>query len=204
MAFYEYLIEEFGYDEPILTEEVVDKTGEVPATIRQRLSRLEQKDYVIRALNGVYFVPSRKPRFGKAILEVKKIINKKYLINQDHISGYQAGINFANRLGLTTQTAAVPTIVTNQTARDRTVQIYNSKVVIKKPRVMVDDRNYKALQVFDLLNNFEEYSEKPLDSAKPAIESYMKDIKLSKEEIKLTLECYPMKTKARAYDLELV
>ena len=43
VTFYDYLIEEFGYDEPILVEEIVEKTGENKATVRQRLSRLVLK-----------------------------------------------------------------------------------------------------------------------------------------------------------------
>lgn len=205
MIFYDYLIEEFGYDEPILVEEVARKTGEEKATIRQRLRRLEQRNKLVRVQNGVYFAPSKNPMFGRAVIEIGKILTKKYLRNQNTVTGFEAGINFANKLGLTTQTASVPVIVTNQASRDqRMVQIYNNKVVIRKPRTPVTERNYKALQVFDLLNNFEEYSEKPLNSAKGAIVSYLEDAQLSKRELENTLDVYPLKTKARAYELGLL
>ena len=204
MEFYDYLIEEFGYDEPILVEDIAKKTGKEKATIRQRLRRLEQKNQLVRVQNGVYFAPSKNPMFGRAVLEIGKILTKKYLRNQNTVTGFEAGINFANKLGLTTQTASVPIIVTNQASRDqRMVQIYNNKVVIRKPRMPVTERNYKALQVFDLLNNFEEYSEKPLISAKDVILSYLDDAKLSKRELENTLDVYPVKTKARAYELGL-
>lgn len=205
MTFYDYLLEQFGYDEPILVQEVANKTGESKATIRQRLRRLVLKHQLERVQSGVYFIPSKKPLFGKPILDPNKVLTKKYLKRQNVTSGYQTGINFANRLGLTSQTASVPVIATNQATRDqRTIQIYNNKIIIKKPRTPVTERNYKALQIFDLLNNFEDYSEKPLNSVTEVLTSYLNDTKLTEVELREVLNQYPSKTKVRAYEAGLI
>lgn len=205
MTFYDYLLEQFGYDEPILVQEVADKTGESKATIRQRLRRLVLKQQLERVQSGVYFIPSKQPLFGKPILDPNKVLTKKYLKRQNITSGYQTGINFANRLGLTTQTASVPVIATNQATRDqRTIQIYNNKIIIKKPRTPVTERNYKALQIFDLLNNFDDYSEKPLNSVTEVLTSYLNDTKLTEVELTEVLNQYPSKTKVRAYEAGLI
>lgn len=204
-TFYEYLIEEFGYDEPILVQDVVMKTGDSQGTVRQRLRRLAQDDKLIRVQNGIYFIPSKKSKFGKPIIDPKKVLNKKYLYRANQVSGYQSGLNFGNRLGLTTQTASVQTIVTNEASRyQRIVQIYNNKIIIKKPRVAVTERNYKFLQVLDLLNDFDAYSEKTLQSSKDTIASYLKDIDLTMEERKEIINCYPMKTQIRAYEVGVI
>lgn len=205
MDFYDYLVQEYGYDEPIILDELKEKLDIKPTTLRQRMSRLVLKGQVVRIIQGVYFIPKKKPLFGLPVLDVNKVVHRKYLRSQNQVTGYNAGVNFANYLGLTSQTASVPTIVTNKASRDsRSVKIYNNRVIIRKPRVTVNEKNYKILQVLDLLNNYELLSEKPLDIAKNRILSYLGDVTINENEMKGYLNEYPGKTKVRAYELGLV
>lgn len=204
MELYQYLLDEYGYDEPILTEQLKDELKLNPSTLRQYVKRLSDKGLLTKVQNGIYFIPKKKPMFGSAVLDTDQVVRKKFLEDRDRIIGYKSGTNFANALGLTSQTAAVETIVTNNaSAAKREVNIYKKRFIIRKPRVKVNRSNYKLLQVLDLLNNYEQYSEKPLEAAKEKILTYLEDISMNEWEVKGYLSAYPIKTKLRVYELGL-
>ncbi|WP_211655509.1 DUF6088 family protein [Planococcus alpniumensis] len=204
MELYQYLLDEYGYDEPILTEQLKEDLQLNPSTLRQYIKRLSDKGLLAKVQNGIYFIPKKKPMFGSAMLDTDQIVRKKFLENRDRIIGYKSGTNFANALGLTSQTAAVATIVTNNaSAAKREVNIYKKRFIIRKPRVNVNRSNYKLLQVLDLLNNYEQYSEKPLEAAKEKVLTYLADVSMNEREVKGYLNAYPIKTKLRVYELGL-
>ncbi|ALS78464.1 hypothetical protein AUO94_07215 [Planococcus kocurii] len=205
MELYQYLLDEYGYDEPILTEQLKEKLQLNPSTLRQYIKRLADKGLLAKVQNGIYFIPKKKPMFGSAVLDTDQIMRKKFIEDRDRIIGYKSGTNFANALGLTSQTAAVATIVTNNaSAAKREVSVYKKRFIIRKPRANVNKSNYKLLQVLDLLNNYEQYSEKPLEVAKEKILSYLEGVSLNEQEVKEYLEAYPIKTKLRVYELGLL
>lgn len=205
MKLYQYLLDEYGYDEPILTKRLKEELKLNPSTLRQYIKRLSDKGLLVKVQNGIYFIPKKKPMFGSALLDTDWIVRKKFLEDRGCIFGYKSGTNFANALGLTSQTAAVATIVTNNaSAAKREVNVYKKRYIIRRPRVNVNKSNYKLLQVLDLLNNYEQYSEKPLEVAKEKILSYLEGVSLSEQEVKEYLDVYPIKTKLRAYELELL
>lgn len=205
MELYQYLLDEYGYDEPILTEQLKEELKLNPSTLRQYIKRLSDKGLLVKVQNGIYFIPKKKPMFGSAVLDTDQVVRKKFLEDRDRIIGYKSGTNFANALGLTSQTAAVATIVTNNaSAAKREVTVYKKRVIIRKPRVNVNRSNYKLLQVLDLLNNYEQYSEKPLEVAKEKILSYLEGLSLNEQEVKEYLDEYPIKTKLRVYELGLL
>lgn len=205
MELYQYLLDEYGYDEPILTEQLKEKLKLNPSTLRQYIKRLSDKGMLAKVQNGIYFIPKKKPMFGSAVLDTDLVVRKKFIEDRDRIIGYKSGTNFANALGLTSQTAAVATIVTNNaSAAKREVSVYKKRFIIRKPRANVNKSNYKLLQVLDLLNNYEQYSEKPLEVAKEKILSYLEGVSLNEQEVKEYLDAYPIKTKLRVYELGLL
>lgn len=205
MELYQYLLDEYGYDEPILTEQLKEKLKLNPSTLRQYIKRLSDKGMLAKVQNGIYFIPKKKPMFGSAVLDTDLVVRKKFIEDRDRIIGYKSGTNFANALGLTSQTAAVATIVTNNaSAAKRDVSVYKKRFIIRKPRANVNKSNYKLLQVLDLLNNYEQYSEKPLEVAKEKILSYLEGVSLNEQEVKEYLDAYPIKTKLRVYELGLL
>jgi DNA-binding transcriptional regulator YhcF (GntR family) len=201
MRFYRYLVETYGYDEPIFTDQVKEELNINPNTLRQQFKRLADTGQIEKVQNGLYFIPKKKPLFGSPVLNVERIIERKFLKQQKNVEGYIAGTNFANRLGLTSQTAAMATVVTNHTSSvQRVVTFYNNKVIIKKPRVRITNENYKLLQVLDLLNEYERYSEKALSEGISTIKDYLNGVYLEEEELKTYLNAYPVKTKLKVYE----
>lgn len=206
-SLYDFIVDYYGYNEPVFTNELKEKyemASELklnPNTFRQTIKRLTDKGLLNKVENGVYFIPSKNSVLKKPILSVEKIVGRKFLNNQEEIIGYKTGINFANSLGLTTQTASIPTIVTNNTSSNkRVVSFYNKKIIIRKPKTRINSKNYKVLQVLDLLKDFERVSESPIEEAKDRIVNYLKDVSISEEEFKNYLISYPDQTKLKLYE----
>ena len=201
MMLYRYLLEKYGYDEPIFSNQVKEDLTMNPNTVRQQFKRLTDKGQIEKVRNGLYFIPKKQPLFGSPVLNVERIIQRKFLENKNKVTGYITGTNFANQLGLTSQTAAVATVVTNITSSiKREITFYNNKVIIKKPRVRVTNENYRLLQVLDLLNDYDSCSEKSLTEGASAIKYYLSGISLEKEELDSYMAAYPIKTKLKVYE----
>ncbi|MFJ7891387.1 DUF6088 family protein [Lysinibacillus xylanilyticus] len=202
---YEYMETVYGYNEPIFTDELqktlIIKFDLKEGTIRQTIKRLADNGQLSKVQQGIYFIPNPDSLLKKQMLSVEKIVEKKFINNECEVFGYKSGINFANYLGLTSQTASVPTIITNNTCSyKRTVKYYNKTVIVKKPKVKVTECNYKLLQVLDLLNEYERISEEPLNSAYCRIFEYLKDVYLPESELRKTVDEYPDKAKSIFYE----
>lgn len=198
---YDFILEKYGYNEPIFTNDLKKELDMEPSAFRQTIKRLSDKGLITKVEKGIYFIPTKNSVLKNPILSVDKIVEKKFLINQEEVIGYKTGINFANSLGLTSQTASVPTIVTNNTSSTkREVSFYNKKVIIRKPKTKINSRNYKVLQVLDLMKDFERLSEEPMEIAKNRIADYLKDVVISEPEFKNYLKSYPAETKVKLYE----
>ena len=144
------LIEEYGYNEPILLKKV--KITELSQdSVRQAFSRLASKGLLERFSSGVYYVPTDTP-FGKSRLNPKKVYEKMYIRDGENIFGYYTGLTFMNEIGLTTQVPNLVEIVTNNDrSRGRIADIGYVKVRVRKSEVEVNKENVKTLQFLDLL-----------------------------------------------------
>lgn len=201
MRFYQFLLDTYGYDEPIFTDQVKEDLPMNPNTLRQQFKRLADKGLVEKVQNGLYFIPKKRPLFGAPVLSVERMIERKFIKPKDKVEGYIVGTNFANRLGLTSQTAAIATIVTNQTSSvQREVTFYTNKVIVKKPRVRITNENYKLLQVLDLLNDYELYSEKSLSEGMSLLVAYLDEVSFEEETLKTYMDAYPIKAKLKVYE----
>lgn len=197
MDLYKYLIKEYGYDEPIFSSELLQEINEIkPSTLRQTLKRLTESGKIKRYKEGIYFLPEPNSKSKYKTLNTEKVITKKYLYNRKNERvGYVTGLSFANALKLTTQNPAKIELVTNsEKATVRAVDLNNQKVIVRKPRVMVNNNNFKILQILDLLTNFEKLSVIPIRDATSNILEYLKDVNITKEQLNFYLSNYPDKT----------
>ena len=193
---YEVIISEYGYDEPVFTSDLKNRIDMSDESIRQNLKRLSDKGTLIRVRNGIYYVPRAKSVLKNPRANLDKVITRRYIKTIDNTRiGYIAGINFANQLGLTSQTASVTTIVTNETGRPEHEVKFGKKVVkLRRPRIRINDQNYKVLQVLDLLNEFDRLSEVPLTKSTSTMKKYLKNVNITKSELNEYLKKYPRKT----------
>ncbi|MFT8310886.1 MAG: winged helix-turn-helix domain-containing protein [Sporolactobacillus sp.] len=207
MDFQKYLECHFGYEEPILTEELRDKLNINPNTLRQNLKKAADRGIITRyALKtGIYYRPNPKPLF-RSSLSLDSVIKKKYLVDSENQRiGYVTGLSFANDLGLTTQNALAYEIVTNKEKMSSRKVIYGkSSVFLMKPKILVTARNYKLLQIFDLISRFDDYNEGPLADSMGKCFDYLRDLNVSWEEIKRYLSAYSEHDQLAIYRSDLV
>lgn len=193
-----FITDNFGYDEPILMDDLTEKINNIKAnTLRRHLNRLAKTNeiYKFEFKEGIFFVPDPNSRLKRKTLSSNKVLNKLYLMERGNRVGYATGLSFANMLSLTTQNPFTLELTTNKTSsKKRTIKLNNRPIILRKPKVEVNNFNFKILQVLDLLNNFDIYSEKPIEESKEEILNYLQDAKFTSDDLKNYLSVYPAKT----------
>lgn len=204
---YETVLKAYGHDEPVFYEELRKHLVNMSdVAFRQNIKRLTDDGKLLRVKNGIYYVPKKNSVLKSPKPNIDKVVKRKYIQTfTDEIVGYISGINFANLLGLTTQTASISTIVTNETASNSKtrIEIGRKSIIIKKPKVKITNENYKMLQVLDLLTEYERLSEKPLDAANSIFLTYLKEVYLPYEEVEKLEGSYSKKVFCKAVEMRL-
>ncbi|WP_242249017.1 hypothetical protein [Bacillus cereus group sp. BfR-BA-01523] len=204
---YEVIISEYGYDEPVFTKDLkaLLKDSMSDDALRQNMKRLADNGDLLKVENGIYYVPRKRSVLKNPRVNLDKVITRKYIKPKDEeIIGYTCGINFANQLGITSQTASITTIVSNATGRIRNEVSIGMKVIrLRKPKAEITSNNYKLLQVLDLLNDYERVCEVPINNAINNIYKYLDDVNITQNEFNDCLNKYSKKTVLRALDLGL-
>lgn len=178
-----YLMEHYGYDEPIFLNELsVD--GLSSNAVRQSVKRLAASGFLKRYDTGIYYIPRSGGLLGKSYLDPAVVIMRKYVENKTGRYGYTTGLLFANQLGLTTQMPAVIEIVTNREATNgRTVMIGNQKVRVKKSSITVSDSNAELLQLLDSVCQAEKYTELTTQETIDRLIEYMRKKHFTKQQL---------------------
>ena len=178
-----YLMENYGYNEPIFLNDLVIE-GLSDNAVRQSVKRLVASGFLERYDNGIYYIPKRGGLLGKSYLDPSMVIMRKYVQNKSEIYGYVTGISFANQLGLTTQMPAVIEIVTNREASNgRMITVGSQRVRIKKPAITVSDSNAELLQLLDTIGQAEKYTELTKEETVETLISYMRKKRFTKEQL---------------------
>ncbi|RFU66798.1 DUF6088 family protein [Bacillus sp. V59.32b] len=194
MDFYNYLVNQFGYDEPIFSEDLTNELTINSNTLRQQLKRLTDDNKIQRCSfkDGIYFIPNPDSILKKSALSINKIIKNRYLVKKHERIGYVTGLDFANSLRLTTQVPGLVEIVTEkETSNLRYVDYNKRRVALRKAKTDITESNYKILQVLELINNFHKVSDVPFEKAIPNISNYIKNVKIDSKELDRYLSIYP-------------
>ena len=200
----EYIKSNYDNKTPIFVNDIYKEFTEISeGTIRSLFKRFSDSGVLEKVDNGVYALPNKESVLGKATVYVSNVIENKYIRNEKgQRIGYISGINFSNQIGLTSQTASVNTIYSNNVSnKKRMTTLKNSRLIINAPRVKVTDENYKLLQILDLLNEFEKLSEQDLKTASNKILEFLEKIKLKKEEVELIVSKYPLEAQVKFYKI---
>ena len=149
MWLYNYLLEMYGYDNPIIIDEL-KINGYSTDFIKQLLYLLEKEKKIERYSQEIYYI-ARDTLFGKSKLIFEDVLKKKYIEDNENIYGYYTGIYFKNLLGLTTQMVNTPEIVSNKEfSKKRTVEMCGRNAIVRKSYVEITRDNAKILQFFDI------------------------------------------------------
>ena len=188
---YEYLLDNYKENEPIFLADLqVD--GMTRTNVRQQIKKLTDTGKVKRFDNGIYFLPKKTIFKSGSQLAPEKVLECKYLRDKDERCGYVSGLMFFNQMGLTTQVPMMYEVVSNKATNDyRETSLAKSRVIVRKPKVPVTEKNYKALQFLDMLKDvYSEVTGKPLQDR---LYRYMDDANLSISEMEPYFAYYPDK-----------
>ena len=189
MQLYDYLLKNYGYDNPIIVNELEVGQYKMNA-IRQAIYLLEKEDKIVRYSTGIYYI-ARDTIFGKSKISFEIVIEKKYIENDRDIYGYFTGLYFKNLLGLTTQMVNIPEIISNKEfSKKRTIEMCGRNAIVRKSNVVITKANAKILQFFDLFKylTFEE-----VNTYKEQLINYIKENSLSKQMVVEYLSYYSKK-----------
>ncbi len=155
-------INNVGQGIPIFIEEIKDyiikfydqnEKEKVYNNIKAILNRMNKEGIIQTAYKGIYYIPAESI-FGKVPLSNRQIIMYKYMMDKNgNIKGYFTGAKLFNDAHLTTQVPNILDIATNECKNFNKYENKNLKVVLRKPKITVNNDNYKYLQLFDLIEN---------------------------------------------------
>ena len=77
MALYEYLLQKYGTNEPILSADITFEGYSRPWVMKQ-LKSLCEDGKIMRFEKGIYYIPTDTV-FGKSVLNPRKVIEKNYI-----------------------------------------------------------------------------------------------------------------------------
>ena len=190
---YEYLLDNYKENEPIFLADLqVD--GMTRTNVRQQIKKLTDTGKVKRFDNGIYFLPQKTIFKSGSQLAPEKVLECKYLRDKDESCGYVSGLMFFNQMGLTTQVPMMYEVVSNKATNDyRETSLAKSRVIVRKPKVPVTEKNYKALHFLDMLEDVDVYSEVTGKPLQDRLYRYMDDANLSISEMEPYFAYYPDK-----------
>ena len=200
MILIDYLLNKYGTNKPILTEELV-----VPEisydNLRKQLSRYNSQGIIEKYSQGVYYIP-KETILGKSTLSINDVIYRKYISDDNEIYGYFSGLSFYNKLGITTQVPFVYEIVTNkEKSRVRKITLKNKKIILRKPYATINRNNYLEAQFLEFINNA---NINDINDNIDILKKYIKDNNLNKNIILDLITNYPSKTSKRLIESRLL
>ena len=201
MTLYNALLEEYGYNEPILTSEIQFNDYSKP-WIYKELNRLCDDDKLKRFEKGVYYIPKETP-FGLSVLNPSKVVEKKYIKSNNETFGYYAGYYLLNILGISNQ---VPNVIevysNNESSKLREVKVGSQNVRVRKSRVDVTRENVAVLTFMELMNVID--VDTLNDEKKAAIIKFLMDAKISRKDITKYAPAYPDRAMRAMIESEMI
>lgn len=201
MTFFEKLIKDFGYNQPILVSEVEYDNYDSQAIYRE-LSRLCAKKFVVRFDTGIYYIP-KTTQFGVAYFNPKKVIDKKFIREGENVFGYYSGSYLQYELGISKLKPAVIEIYTNEESRDlHKVKLGNYQISLRKPRTKIDKFNASVLCFLELMNGIDVET---LDEYKrKLITDYIAENRITQRQITKYITYFPDKTCRNLIESEVI
>lgn len=200
MILIDYLLNKYGTNKPILTEEL--SIPEISYdNLRKQLSRYNSQGIIEKYSQGVYYIP-KETILGKSTLSINDVIYRKYISDDNEIYGFFSGLSFYNKLGITTQVPFVYEIVTNkEKSRVRKITLKNKKIILRKPYATINRNNYLEAQFLEFINNA---NINDIDDNIDILKKYIKDNNLNKNIILDLITNYPSKTSKRLIESRLL
>ena len=144
---------QYGENTPIFFEDIANVcSGYTRGRVYQLIDAAMNSGLLAKAGYDCYYIPTTTP-FGKSLLNPRKVIEKKYISNNDEVYGFYTGLALLNSFGITTQMPNVIEVFTNNEAtKSRRVTINNQTIIVKRARTTINNSNYKEMMLLELFN----------------------------------------------------
>lgn len=200
---YESLQEKYKPNEPIFLADL-SIPGLSEGNLRKQMKELCNSGKVKRYDTGVYYLPATSRLKGTSSLAPGLVAQYKYVNRNGKAEGYFSGYTFANQIGLTTQVPFALEIVTNrEKMKYREVDIKGQRIILRKPRTEVTAENAEVLQLLDLLNNIDNYTDTETADASERLQTYVRNTGITKAQVDKYIRLYPDKTYRGLYEMRL-
>ena len=201
VEFLKYLIDTFGYNEPILSGEI-SFDGYSKPWINKELGKLCDSIDIIRFDKGVYYVP-KNTLLGPSKLNPLKVIEKKYIADKNAQNGYYSGATFLNKIGLSTQVPNIVELYTNnETAKVREVAVGTVRVLLRKSRIKIDKANAPVQSFLELMNSMPPSFFN--DERKQTVDKFIKDNNITRSNITRYASVFPDKAMRTLIESEII
>ena len=180
---YSYISSNFKPGEPFFYEDLLG-FSQNKDSLRHQVSNLRKQGKIIAHSNGKFFIPKKSLLGLTPVVSTESVAVSKYIKHGEKIIGYYSGYTFANQIGISLQVPLVKEIITNESsAIVRTVHLNNHGFQITKPKVTVNNSNYKVLQLLSLLENYDKYKDHEVVDADNKIRNYVKMNNITKDDL---------------------
>ncbi|WP_373213457.1 DUF6088 family protein [Ruminococcus sp. 5_1_39BFAA] len=201
---YEYLKGTYGENVPIFVSDI-EYADMSENNIRQQIKKLTDTGLLKRYDTGIYFIPKKSIFKSGTQLSMKTVIEKKYLQERNQRCGYISGVAFANQLGITTQVPMACEVVTNKATNDyRETTLAKSRVIIRRPKVPVNEQNYRILQFLDLVKDIDHYAEITGEELQKRLCVYLEANSICFSDLEKYLRYYPDKIYKNLFEARLL
>lgn len=201
MTLYDSLLKEYGYNEPILINEIQFQGYSRPG-IYKELNRLCDKNKLVRFEKGIYYIP-KQMLLGNSILNPNKVIEKKYIRSNNDIFGYYSGYYLLNQLGITEQMPNIIEIYTNnESSKARDVRVGSQTVRLRRARIDVTSGNAAVLTFLELMNIID--TDCFDEEKRQVVTEYILKNKISRRDITRYAPAYPDRAMRAMIESEVI
>ena len=149
----------FGRTEPIFLKEIIETWSEYSRPrVLQLIKELCDEGRLVKDVPGVYYLPEKAIWWeGTFSLSTMKIVERRYLEDGGKVFGYYSGQTLMNMVGLSNQVPNADEIVTTKEAtRVRTVTIDGFKVILRRAKIDINEKNAPVMQLLEIFNRYDE------------------------------------------------
>ena len=203
-SYIENLIAEYEFGKIFSSDIIADKLREELLLPREqarevannKLKRMADGGVISRIQKGTYYKPQQTV-FGAVKPNLTQYTLESLTRRDGRTVGYETGISFMNRIGLTTLIPKNIEVATNHYQR-KDLDKYH--ITVKRPVTVITDENYKYLQMLDVIDLLPDVHT-DTDVVSP-LRTLLKKQKLNPLTLVFTArKYYPVKTTMRAIDI---
>lgn len=195
-ALFEYLKTNYKYDEPIFLCDL-EITGLSNNNLRQQIKHLTDAGYLLNYTTGIYCFKYE----GETNIDTKKVIESKYIYRNNKRFGYYSGLTFLNQISISNQVPITKEIVSNNSqAIVKNIVIDNNKLIIRKPRVAIDNANAFILPYLEALTNLDNYDDNDVKTSNILLKRYATLHNITKEKANKYIYKFPTRIYKTIYE----